>query len=92
MYISADRRVAFVGFHDLPYRTSVPTAMTTREPRYSKEEFARHGDGICERDISHGSCGRPLVEAEHKGEFVAIDVETGAWEIRRVCRASCPVI
>ena len=49
--------------------------MTTRQPRYSKEEFAQRGDEIYERDI------RPLVEAEHKGKFVAIDIETGAWEM-----------
>lgn len=49
--------------------------MTTRQPRYSKAEFARRGDEIYERDI------RPLVETEHKGEFVAIDIETGAWEM-----------
>jgi len=44
------------------------------EPRYSKEQFARRGDTIYERDI------RPGIEAGHKGEFVAIDIETGAYE------------
>jgi len=51
------------------------TFMTVRQPRYRKEEFARRGDEIYDRDI------RPLVEAEHKGKFVAIDIETGQWEM-----------
>lgn len=49
--------------------------MTLRQPRYSKEEFARRGDEIYNRDI------RPQVEVDNKGKFVAIDIETGAWEI-----------
>jgi hypothetical protein len=49
--------------------------MTVRQPRYSKEEFARRGDEIYNRDI------RPLAEADNKGKFVAIDIETGAWEM-----------
>ena len=49
--------------------------MTIRQPRYSKEEFARRGDEIYNRDI------RPLVEADNKGKFVAIDIESGAWEM-----------
>jgi hypothetical protein len=49
--------------------------MTVRPPRYSKEEFARRGGEIYDRDI------RPLVETDNKGNYVAIDIETGAWEI-----------
>jgi hypothetical protein len=50
--------------------------MTTQNrPRYSKEEFAQRGDEIYERDI------RPQVEATHHGQFVAIDIETGAYEV-----------
>ena len=48
--------------------------MTVRQPRYSKEEFARLGDEIYERDI------RPL-ERDNLGKIVAIDIETGAWEM-----------
>ena len=44
-------------------------------PRYSKEEFAQRGDEIYERDI------RSQVEANHQGQFVAIDIETGAYEV-----------
>jgi hypothetical protein len=49
--------------------------MAIRQPRYSKEEAARRGDEIYARDI------RPLVEPQHNGEIVAIDLDTGAWEL-----------
>ena len=49
--------------------------MTVRQRRYSKEEFARRGDEIYERDV------KPLVEPAHNGKIVAIDIETGAWEM-----------
>jgi hypothetical protein len=49
--------------------------MTVRQPRYSKEEFAQRGDEIYNRDI------RSQVEAGNKGKYVAIDIETGAWEM-----------
>jgi hypothetical protein len=48
--------------------------MASTQPRYSKEEFARRGDAIYEKDIG------PVVEADNKGKFVAIDIETGAFE------------
>jgi hypothetical protein len=44
-------------------------------PRYSKEDFAERGDAIYDRDI------RPGLEIVHLGEFAAIDIETGAFEI-----------
>ena len=49
--------------------------MTVRQPLYSKEEFARRGDEIYESQI------RPQVEANNHGKIVAIDIETGAFEI-----------
>lgn len=49
--------------------------MAVRQPRYSKEEAAQLGDEIYDRDI------RAQVEADHKGKYVAIDIETGAWEM-----------
>jgi hypothetical protein len=49
--------------------------MTLAEVRYSKEEFARRGTEIYERDI------RPKVEADNYGRIVAIDIETGAYAI-----------
>lgn len=45
------------------------------EPRYSKEEFARRGDGLYEREL------RPILEQGNAGKFVAIDIETGAYEV-----------
>jgi hypothetical protein len=44
-------------------------------PRYSKEEFARRGNEIYERDV------QPHLGAQDDGKFVAIDIETGAYEI-----------
>ena len=49
--------------------------MMTRKPRYSKEEFARRGDEIYERQV------RPKVEPGNKGKFIAIDIETGEFEL-----------
>jgi len=49
--------------------------MAISQPRYSKEEFARRGDEIYERDL------RPHVEAGNEGKFIVIDIETGAYEI-----------
>ena len=49
--------------------------MAVLEPSYSKEEFARRGQAIYERDI------RPHVAADDHGKFVAIDIESGAYEI-----------
>jgi hypothetical protein len=48
--------------------------MLNAQSRYSKEEFARRGDEIYERDI------RPHLGVEQEGQFVAIDIETGAYE------------
>lgn len=50
--------------------------MTARSPRYLKEEFARCGDEIYNRDI------RSQVDNEpNKGKFVAIDIETEDWDM-----------
>jgi hypothetical protein len=49
--------------------------MTVRQPRYSKEEFARRGDEIYESQV------RPQVEEGNHGRIVAIDIETGAFEV-----------
>ena len=51
--------------------------MTSNKPRYSKEEFAQRGDAIYERDL--GS----RLEQERQGEFVAIDIESGKYEVDR---------
>ena len=43
--------------------------------RRSREEIARLGDDLYERDI------RPQVESDHHGEIVAIDVDSGDYAI-----------
>ncbi len=57
--------------------------MVVRQPRYSKEEFAQRGDSIYETQI------RPLVEAGNRGKIVAIDIETGAFEVDASEIAAC---
>ncbi|MEB3228854.1 MAG: hypothetical protein VKJ27_10775 [Synechocystis sp.] len=49
--------------------------MVIRQPRYSKEEFARRGHEVYESQI------RSQVEEGNQGKIVAIDIETGAFEV-----------
>jgi hypothetical protein len=49
--------------------------MSVRQPRFSKEEHARRGTEIYEHQV------RPLVEVGNKSKVVAIDVDTGAFEV-----------
>ena len=49
--------------------------MTVRQPRCSKEEFAQRGDEIYETQV------RSQVEEGNHGKIVAIDLETGAFEM-----------
>jgi hypothetical protein len=49
--------------------------MTVRQPRYSKEEFTRRGNEI------YASQVRSQVEEGNHGKIVAIDIETGAFEV-----------
>ncbi len=56
--------------------------MPVRQRRYPKAEFAQRGNAIYEREI------RPQVEADHHGKYVAIDIETGAWEMDASERAA----
>ena len=49
--------------------------MAVRQPRYSKEEFAQRGDELYQTQI------RSQVEEGNHGKIVAIDIETGAFEI-----------
>ena len=51
--------------------------MNAQQPRYSREETARRGQELYERTI------RPLVEFVHPGEYAAIDIETGEYELDR---------
>lgn len=57
--------------------------MAVQQPCYSKEEFAQRGDRIYETQI------RPLVEASDRGKIVAIDIETGPFEIDASEIAAC---
>jgi hypothetical protein len=57
--------------------------MTVRQPRYSKEEFAQRGDALYESQI------RPQVEEGNHGKIVAIDLETGAFEVDASEIAAC---
>ena len=45
------------------------------QPRYSKEEFARRGDEIYEREV------RPRVGPSDEGKRVGMEIDTGAYEI-----------
>jgi hypothetical protein len=49
--------------------------MSVFQPRYGIEEFARRGDAIYERDIL------PVIAEGDVGKYVAIDIETGAYEV-----------
>jgi peptide subunit release factor RF-3 len=49
--------------------------MAVRQPRYSKEEFAQRGNALYDSEI------RSQVEEGNHGKIVAIDIETGAFEV-----------
>ena len=49
--------------------------MATAGPRHSKEDFARLGETFYDRDIL------PAIEKADEGKFVAIDIESGAYEV-----------
>jgi len=57
--------------------------MLVRQPRYSKEEFAQLGDAMYETLV------RPQVEAGNHGKIVAIDLETGNFEVDESEIAAC---
>ena len=44
-------------------------------PRYSKEEFARRGEEIYQQHL------RTQLEPGNEGKIVAIDIETGEYEV-----------
>lgn len=47
---------------------------TLRRPRFSKDEFMRRGKELYERL-------RPEIEEGNRGKIVAIDLETGSYEV-----------
>jgi hypothetical protein len=46
-----------------------------RQPRYNKEEHARRGEEIYEHHL------RAQLEPDNRGKIVAIDIDTGEYEI-----------
>src|SRR5260221_11212224 len=50
-------------------------SMASRERRYRKEEFARRGDALVESKV------RPNLTGADADKFVAIDIETGEYEL-----------
>lgn len=46
-----------------------------RQPRYSKEEFARRGTDLYEQQV------RPQVETAYHGKVAAIDLDSGAFAV-----------
>jgi hypothetical protein len=57
--------------------------MTVRQPRYSKEEHARRGVECYERQV------RPQVEAGNDGKIVALDIDTGTFEVAEDTITAC---
>jgi hypothetical protein len=51
--------------------------MTVQPLRYSKEEFAQRGNEVYATQV------RSQVEAGNHGKIVAIDIETGAFELAK---------
>ena len=49
--------------------------MSATEPRLSREELARRGEDTFVRQV------RPALRPEDDGKFVAIDVESGTFEV-----------
>lgn len=49
--------------------------MSTVQRRYSKKEFARRGDTLYDSKV------RPHLAAEDDGKFVALDIDSGEYEI-----------
>lgn len=49
--------------------------MDATRRRYSKEEFARRGDALIVSKV------RPHLKAADEDKFVAIDIETGEYEL-----------
>ena len=58
--------------------------MHVRRPRYSNEEFERRGTEIYEQKI------RPLVIQGHRGRILAIDIDTGDYELGDDILDACP--
>ena len=60
---------------DIDAQAATQGGKATASRRRPREETARLGKEIYERDIRH------LVETDHQGEVVAIDVESGSYAL-----------
>jgi hypothetical protein len=49
--------------------------MATTKRRYSKEEFARRGDALYEKEV------RPQLKPDDEGKFAAVDIESGMFAL-----------
>lgn len=49
--------------------------MSVRQPRYAKEEHAKRGVALYEQQV------RPLVEPGNQGKIVAVDIDSGEFEV-----------
>lgn len=49
--------------------------MTPAQPRYGAQETVRRAEELYAQRI------RPQVEAQHRGRYIAIDIETGEYEV-----------
>jgi hypothetical protein len=49
--------------------------MAPLKRRYGKEEFARRGDALYDAEV------RPRLKPGDEGKFVALDIETGTYEL-----------
>ena len=57
--------------------------MTSRQPRYSKEEHTRRGTDLYERQV------RSQVEEGNHGKIVALDIDSGDFEVAEEAIAAC---
>ena len=57
--------------------------MSATKRRYAKDEFARRGDAIYDSEIL------PHLKESDAGKFVAIDIESGSYEIDADEKKAC---
>lgn len=57
--------------------------MATTKRRYPKDEFARRGDAIYDAEVL------PHLKPTDEGTFVAIDIESGSYEIDADEKVAC---
>jgi len=65
------------GISDFRRKEDSPVGETSRQRRYSREDFARRGDEIYEREVL------PRLSPADQGKYALIDIETGDYEIDR---------